>query len=77
MMETDFNVQGSVVTEFGRTIAADLVQFIETLPGKEDDAAGVLAIEAAVDSAEGEFPAPVAVECDVSRFDEVEIVTIP
>ena len=34
-MKVDFDFDDAVFVEFGRTIAVDLVHFIETLPGKD------------------------------------------
>jgi hypothetical protein len=45
MMEADFDFNGTVVVEVGGTISANFVHFVEPLPSKEDDPAGIFAIE--------------------------------
>ena len=52
-MKADFDFDDAVFVEFGRTVAVDLVHFIETLPDKEDDAAGILTIEVSLGATEG------------------------
>ncbi len=76
-MVTKFDVEGAVVVEFGRAVAANFVHFVKAVPGEEDDAWRIFAIETGVQRAEGDLAATVAVEGDVGWPDEIEMVSIP
>ena len=68
---------GTVVFEFGRSGAADLVAFVETRPIEENDAAAALEFQGGVDGAEGELASSVPGKGYLGRLDQIEIVAIP
>lgn len=76
-MEAEFDIEEALVLQFRWPVAPDLIHFVLSLPGKEDDAAGVLAVGASPHGPEGELAVPMVFKRHVCGFDEVEVVAIP
>ena len=77
VMEAELDVQKAVILQFRSPAATDLVHFVRSLPSKESEAAGVLAVSAALHAAEGERAVSMTFIGHVGRFDEVEVLAIP
>jgi hypothetical protein len=54
VVERQLYFDGAVILEFGRSVAGDLVAFVETAPAEEDDSTGIFEFAARRDAPEGE-----------------------
>src|SRR3954468_7537959 len=76
-VEADLAHERPVLAELGAAVAAGRVHLVGALPGEGHAVAAVAAVEAAVDRAEDELAATLAVERDVGGLDQVEEVGVP
>jgi hypothetical protein len=76
-VEANFSGEGAIVLELGVAIASGLIHLVVSSPGEVNARRAVMAIQAALDRAEGEFTASVRIKPDVTGREQVDELGIP